>query len=348
MTGKERLQLYLQGGQVDRIPVFPNIHFGTAKFCGYSIRDFATNAEINSNCLVQAFRAGGYDGIQVGSDVTIEGEAVGSQVHFSDDNPPSVKIPFLKTPDLSRLIMPDPLRDGRMPMLIESTRSCHQEVGDKAYIIATLMGPFSAASQIRGVQDLLMETVTDPGFVDDLMQFSVELGIAYGRELLKAGARGLLLGEALCSPQMISPKFYKDNIVKHQKKLFAGLYQAGAEVIFLHICGNIKPILPICLNLEPAVGLDLDQKTDPREVFALSASCSRSVFFRGNLEPATTLNSNDRDQIINACREIIDLNREQNRLILSSGCNMNHWGFPENAQAMVFAAEEFGQMQPRN
>ena len=43
MTGRERMIAVLGGRTPDRIPVFPNIHFGTAHFGGMTIKEFATD-----------------------------------------------------------------------------------------------------------------------------------------------------------------------------------------------------------------------------------------------------------------------------------------------------------------
>mgnify|MGYP000112008442 CR=1 FL=1 len=166
MTGRERIEAVLAAKVPDRVPVFPNIHFGTARFAGYSIKEFATDGKKNAASLIGAWRECGYDGIQVGSDVTVEGEAVGSRVGYPPDNIPAVVEPFLAEPRIDRLKIPNPQRDGRMPVLLESTRIAAKEAGEKAFIVCTVMGPMNLAGQIRGVENLMLDFYDRPEFVE--------------------------------------------------------------------------------------------------------------------------------------------------------------------------------------
>ncbi|HWU40142.1 MAG TPA: uroporphyrinogen decarboxylase family protein, partial [Candidatus Acidoferrum sp.] len=246
MTGRERIEAVLAFKIPDRVPVFPNIHFGTARFAGYTITEFATDGKKNAASLIGARRECGYDGIQVGSDVTIEGEAVGSRVNYPPDNIPAVVEPFLSEPRIDRLKMPDPHRDGRMPVLLESTRIVAKEAGERAFIVCTVMGPMNLAGQIRGVENLMLDFYDRPEFVEELLDFAVEVGLAYGRAQVEAGAQGILIGEALASPSMVSPAFFRKYIRQRERRLVQGLRANGAKNTILHICGDIRRILGDC------------------------------------------------------------------------------------------------------
>ena len=103
MNGLERIRTVLNAKEPDRTPVFPLVHYGTARAAGYKIRDFSTVPEINARCLIHAYRECGYDGVQPSVAVMVEGEAVGSRVEYPEDNVPFVKEIFLKTPDVDLL-----------------------------------------------------------------------------------------------------------------------------------------------------------------------------------------------------------------------------------------------------
>ena len=55
MTGRERMLAVLEDRIPDRIPVFPNIHFGTAHFAGMTLREFASDGKKNAACLIKAY-----------------------------------------------------------------------------------------------------------------------------------------------------------------------------------------------------------------------------------------------------------------------------------------------------
>jgi uroporphyrinogen decarboxylase len=338
MTGRERIEAVLTMRIPDRVPVFPNIHFGTARFAGYTITEFATDGKKNAASLIGAWRECGYDGIQVGSDVTVEGEAVGSRVKYPPDNIPAVVEPFLAEPRIDRLRMPDPRRDGRMPVLLESTRIAAKEAGEKAFIVCTVMGPLNLAGQIRGVENLMLDFYDRPGFVEELLDFAVEVGSAYGRSQVEAGAQGILIGEALASPSMISPAFFRKYIRERERKLVQGLRAGGAKNTILHICGDIRGILTDCA-LTGTNLIDIDWMVDMGEVIENEEMSKAKVTARGNLNPAGVLLSKNPEDVVQASRRLIEANKAKGRFILSAGCNMSPASVPENLRAMVRAAE---------
>jgi uroporphyrinogen decarboxylase len=341
MTGRERIEAVLASRVPDRVPVFPNIHFGTARFGGYTIKEFATDGKKNAASLIGAWRECGYDGVQVGSDVTVEGEAVGSRVGFPPDNIPAVVEPFLSEPRIDRLKMPDPYRDGRMPVLLESTRIAAKDVGEKAFVVSTVMGPLNLAGQIRGVENLMLDFYDRPGFVEELLDFAVEVGSAHGRAQVEAGAHGILIGEALASPSMISPVFFKKFIRDRERRLIQALQASGAKNTILHICGDIRRILADCALTRTNL-IDVDWMVDIGELIENEEISRAKITARGNLNPAGVLLSKNPEDVIRESRKLIEANKGKGRFILSAGCNMSPASVPENLRAMVKAAEMFG------
>ena len=97
---------------------------------------------------------------------------------------------------------------------------------------------------MRGVEDLMMDTIERPGFVDALLDFCTDVLIDYGKALMDAGAHVLILGEALCSPGMISPKYYARTIVPRQQRMVRALNGHNRDCpLFMHICGDISSII---------------------------------------------------------------------------------------------------------
>ena len=342
MNGLERIRSVLNGQFPDRTPVFPLVHYGTSHAAGYTIRDFSTDAQINARCLIHGYRTCGYDGVHPAVAVMVEGEAVGGRAEYPEDNVPFVKEVFLKTPDMDLLEMPDPHTAGTMPLIIESTRICAAEIGNEAYISPILMGPLNSASQIRGVESLMFDVIERPEFVEELLDFTTELGIRYGKALLDAGAHGIFIGEAICSPAFISPQWYRKLVVSRQKKLSRALLSYGADSIILHICDNTVPIMKTYAADAGASIIDLDWKVDVGKALASPALKDVSTLVRGNLNPAGDLFTGTPAQVLEASRSLIESVGKTHRFILGSGCTMNPDSLPERASAMVAAAERYG------
>lgn len=345
MNGLERIRSVLNGKFPDRTPVFPLVHYGTSHAAGHTIREYSTDAGINARCLIHGFRECGYDGVHPAVAVMVEGEAVGGRAQYPEDNVPFVKEAFLKSPDLDLLEMPDPSTAGTMPLIIESTRICASEIGHEAYIAPILMGPLNSASQIRGVENLMLDTIEHPDFVEGLLDFTTELGIRYGQALLDAGAHGCFVGEAICSPVFVSPKWYERVVVPKQRRLIDALLAYGADSIILHICDDTMRIMkPYAVDTGATI-IDLDWKVDVKKALASEALQQAGTLVRGNLNPADELFTGTPDQVFEASRQLIESVGKTHRFILGSGCTMNPDSLPERASAMVKAAEQFGRFK---
>jgi uroporphyrinogen decarboxylase len=343
MNGLTRIRSVLNGELPDRTPVFPLVHYGTSHAAGYTIKDFSTDAEINAQCLIHGYRTCGYDGVQPAVAVMVEGEAVGGKAEYPDDNVPFVKEVFLKTPDMDLLEMPDPRSaTGAMPLIIESTRICAAEIGNEAYISPIIMGPLNSASQIRGVESLMFDFMDRTEFAEELLDFTTELGIRYGKALLDAGAHGIFIGEAICSPVFISPEWYRKYVLARQRQLIDALFDYGAHSIILHICEDTVPIMENYAVDTGASIIDLDWKVDVGKALASPALKDASTLVRGNLNPAAALFTGTPEQVLDASRRLIESVGKTHRFILGSGCTMNPDSLPERTQAMVAASERYG------
>jgi uroporphyrinogen decarboxylase len=342
MNGLERIRKVLNAEEPDRTPVFPLVHYGTARAAGYKIRDFSTVPEINARCLIHAYRQCGYDGVQPSVAVMVEGEAIGGRVEYPEDNVPFVKEVFLKSPDVGLLTMPEPQKTRPMSLVIESTRRCAAEIGQEAFIAPSIMGPLNSAGQMRGVETLMFDFFDRPDFVVELLEFTTALGIEYGKALLEAGAHGVFIGEAMCSPAFISPTFYRRFVVAQQKRLIDALMGHGAECTILHICADTKPIMKDYAVETGTMVIDLDWQVDVAETLNSDAMRCEKTLVRGNLDPAGDLLRGTPRDVLDAARRLIESVGKNPRFILGSGCAMNPDSLPANCIAMVEAAERYG------
>ena len=339
MTGLERVRAALDFGEPDRVPVYPLMHFASAKVIGIKIKEYATSAERMAESLIAAYRRYGYDGVHPGSDVSIEGEAVGSKLRQPEDATAFLVEPILQDPsDLDKLKVPDPHKDGRMPVIVNATKICSERIGKEAFITPGMMGPWNCASQIRGVEQLMFDMYDRPDFVRKLLDFVEELLFEYGKALIDAGAMMVLLGEALCSPNFISPKQYRGIIVPYQKRIVKKLMDYGVKYTLMHICGNIHPIMEDIASTGCKV-VDIDWQVDIRK---MTKQLDRKAAARGNLNPSGSLLMGTPEDVMRESRKVIEEAAGWRGLILGSGCDIARDTPAENLSAMVEASKKYG------
>ena len=331
MTGIERIVKVLTGGDVDRPATLPIIHAGLAGFSDVRLGRFFTDADVMARVMIAGRRRFGFDGVQLSLGVTGEAEALGAGTRQPDDGAPVLTEHLLADPDaLDTLRGRDPTIGGRMPLFFEAVERVSRAIGSEAFILATLRGPLVTASQLRGIEDALIDMIERPAAVDEVLAFGTDVALQLGRPLLSTGAHGLLLGEATCSPNFISPALYRRLVQPHHRRLVAGLKEMGWRFVGLHVCGDIVPIIEDMI----ATGVDfLDVDYQVRADGAIELSRDR-VALRGNLDPSSVFRFGTADQVRRET-EALCASARGARWIMSSGCDIPPGSPAENVAAFV-------------
>jgi uroporphyrinogen-III decarboxylase len=154
----------------------------------------------------------------------IEAEALGQKLVYPPSGIPDIDRtrPLISTPsDLDRLAPPDPYRSGRMPWIRQFSRIFLEETGslDRVYFTA----PFSAAVNIRGYQNLVLDMYERPRFVHRLFEFLCDRVIAPFIEVMRKelGNPDLIMDgrDAWASPPMISLDMMDEYVVAYTERL---------------------------------------------------------------------------------------------------------------------------------
>jgi uroporphyrinogen decarboxylase len=320
----------------DRVPVFLNNSLGSSRCIGVKIGRMLRDPEIFSRALCAAYERFGYDGIRVTCDVTVEAEAMGALSRSPEDGPVSIKEPLIKdAADFDKLKMPNPLSDGRMPVMIKTTELVRKTRED-AFIIASVQGPLNTASQLLGVSGMMVLMIEEPEFLEKILDFTAELTVLYGKEMYRAGADGLMMGEAVCSSSSIGPAFYREFAKKRHKMIINEFSRYGLGNHGFHICGQLAPILPDLAE----TGVDSVDVDSPVDMKAAREKLGPHLTMLGNIAPAELLNSNP-GRIKELCAEVLS-GREGLGLVLGAGCTMAPDTPEANIRAMVEAAGEYG------
>lgn len=337
MNSLQRIRATLAGDAVDRVPVFPMIVSAAARWAGVPISRFAADPAVMADCMLSAQQRAGYDGLHVSLNVTVEAEAVGMPVEQPFDDLPHIVAPVLAEPaDLLRLKVPDPRSDGRLPVFVAATRILARSVGDSVLIVPNIRGPMSMASQLRGGEQLLIDLIEAPEFAADLLAFCAEVGVVFAAELLRAGGHAIMLGDALASPNSISPAMYRRFAQPVHAEMIRRLHADGAGAVLMHVCGDIRPIIPDLVSTGLDV-LDLDTPVSPDEARALAGPAAG---LRGNLSP-TMLFRAAPAEVGTMARQAIAASGGQ-RFVLGTGCEVAAGTPIENVIAMVDAAHTSG------
>jgi len=247
MTKRERVEKTYAFNVPDRVPFVPAVYEHKARLVGRSPSEVCRDPALLSDSLEKELEVYDPDMVVVGIDVyNVEAEAAGCEVRYFGRSPdvPAVAAPLLGGPgDIRKLGVPDPGRDGRMPLFIEAAARLHKEKGRDMIVRGALTGPFSLACALAGTEAVLVATVEAPGFVRDLMDFSAHVAVTFGKAFLEKGVEPILF-DSKASPVAASPRVFREFVLPAYRDLvIPALLRAGARYVPLIIGGDTTPVL---------------------------------------------------------------------------------------------------------
>jgi len=335
-TPLERVVTAFNIGVPDRVPVF-NVGGVSRKVIGVKLLDMMRNPDVQAKAQLAAYRRIGHDSVSIGVDVAVEPEALGCKIKFSEDAQPMVIEPLIKVPeDVDKLRIPDPEKDGRMPVNIKAARMLLDEVGDVVDVSAWVMGPFSLAALIRG-SEFFKDLIRRPEMAHKMIKTLMQCQKVYSKGFLDEGVRTICMPDPSASPNLISPKFYNTFALPYEIELFTYLKKRGVRV-FLHICGDTTLILEDMAK-SGANCLSIDQ---PPDLAYAKEKVGHKVCLHGNVRTVNTLLTGKPAEVEREARECILKAAKGGGYMLGSSCDFPPMTPIENIKAMVRAAKKYG------
>jgi len=167
----ERIQKIFKG-EGDAVPILAQINEHVVRLCGGDMREAYTNAAkfVEMNLAVFEYYRLDMPGFYY--DIyNIEAEALGQRLNWEPDRMPDIdrQNPLIREPsDLDRLRPPDFKKSGRMPFVLEVMRRSY-DLGLPVRV--RFCSPFSLAVNVRGIENLLLDILTNPPFAHRLLTF---------------------------------------------------------------------------------------------------------------------------------------------------------------------------------
>jgi len=341
MTKRERLEAAFALGAPDLTPFVPAVYEHKARLIGRTPSEVCRNLDLLLEALEAELAVYGPDALTVGVDVyNVEAEAAGAAVRYFDgsNDVPAVVEPIVAKPaDLGRLGLPDPARDGRMPLFVEAAARLHKDKGRDVVVRGAVSGPFSLACALAGTEAVLVATLEDPPFVRALLEHAARTAVVFGRAFLAAGVEPVLF-DSKASPAASSPRVFREFVLPvYREAVIPALREAGAKTLPLIIGGDTTAILEDLLRTgagqllcDAGSDLDLFLRRCQEEKRPLRASVDARLVHRGRPEEVKA-------------EALRILRRAGGRPGLLIGCGVVAYDCePRNVLAIREARDEFG------
>lgn len=341
MNSLQRVQAVIEGRLPDRVPVCLHNFLLAAHQAGIPLERYRTEPEAIARAHLQAVEEYGHDCILIDLDTTLLAEAMGARAECAPNEPGHIAAPAIRSlEEVDRLQPVNPLRDGRIPVLLEAIRIMAKAVGREVALRGNCdQAAFSLACLLRGNEEFLMDLATDPDNpgIARLLEVCYQSHLATHRAVKQAGAHFTSLGDSFCGPDVVSPAMFARFSRPYEDRLVRELAADGIFTV-IHICGNTTGILDALAQF-PRCGFELDYKTDARHAKA-TAGAGHVLF--GNIDPSGVIGRGTAAQVRDATQQLIAAWKPGGDFILNAGCAIPASTPPENIRAFVLAAQEFG------
>lgn len=271
------------------VPLFlPAIYEHKAWFIGSTPSAISRDADLLTRALLAEYEALKPDALAVGVDVyNLEAEAVGCTVSFYEGADTS--IPGIKPgnhivhvgADLTHAKLPNPLKDGRMPVNLAAVRNVRRELGDDFWLRGAISGPFSLAISLVGAEALFLACLDDPDWTRSVLGYADRIIREFSKAYIDAGAE-LILFDSQASPELLSPPMYEEFVLPITQDFMAWAKTQGVRDVPLIIGGNTTPIAEL-LTQTGANNLLCDFTADFDEWSAIAQSAGKAL--RRNISP---------------------------------------------------------------
>lgn len=280
MTKKERLMAVDSLQAPDVMPVFPRIMAQAIYAKGWKLSDISTQTELDgekvADAILTSLREIDYDfAFGTYTDHGFGSPLLGGTLKIPEKFGVSVSIekPVIAHredwSDVKKKLPLDPLKDGRCRGALDSIKIVSKEVGEHTPIFSCYYTGITAANILfRKVEDLTIDAVEDPEFVDELCRAATEFCKDWIRAQYEAGCNSFCyLGDHF-GTDLMSPKMGERFILPYTAETVEMVKKEFGQKTYLHIHGNFKgpkayKLLERLVKEAGIAGLHLDEKHDP-------------------------------------------------------------------------------------
>jgi uroporphyrinogen decarboxylase len=199
----------------------------------HSVVEIARTPELAAEVALQPVRTLGVDAAILFADIMLPVQAMGVALDLVERVGPVIDRP-IRTPADVRALRPLEPREG-VPFVLETIRLLNAELGGRVPVIGFAGAPFTLASYLvegrptRDYARVKAMMFSAPDLWHALMDRLAGAMLAYLKAQAEAGAAALQVFDSWVGA--LSPRDYREFVLPHNRRIFAGLAAAGVPLI---------------------------------------------------------------------------------------------------------------------
>jgi uroporphyrinogen decarboxylase len=339
LTPRERLQLYSRGEEVDRIPTAVGAHETIPILYGISQREYYFSADRMVEVETRMAEDFDADNMGIGLGLRTLVEALGTKLHYCDDNVSSVETPAIR--DYAELDGRGPAdieTDGRLPMIMEAFERLMETFGEERVFGTGLAGPVTTAMELVGVEKFLMDSIREPENIQKLLRYTTMCVVRCARDIHQKLGISLSISEPMASREIFSLKQFRKFALPALEETVKG-FETFQGAPGLHVCGRSRDRWEDLVNL----GISSFSIDNCESIAELKALYGDRVAIPGNIAPVDVLRFGTPADVESAVKQnILDAGDAPLGYRVNAGCTVPVGTPMENMIAYMNAAAIYG------
>lgn len=266
-------------------------------------------------------------------DLTVEAEAFGAEIAFSDEAVPAVVGHPLSNADaISRMEVPS-LSAGRIPAYLKANLLAARNITDRP-VFAGCIGPFSLAGRLYDMSELMVLIYERPDVAHQLLSKCTTFIKKYCEAIKLTGVGGVMMAEPAAG--LLSDedcRTFSSDYVRY----IVETVQDDEYIVILHNCGNTGHCTGAMVSTG-AAAYHFGNKCNMEEVIREVPTTALAM---GNIDPVSVFKDGMPSFVKQTVSDLLEKMRDYPNFVLSSGCDTPPHTPMHNVDAFFKALEEF-------
>lgn len=305
--------------KIEQFPCCPSIGEIINKLSEISTWDFWHDPVKMAEAEVKAFHRFRQDKITIGPNTRGITEALGGTFIYPERGCPYIEEPFLHNYEqLDEMVPMDAMSHPRMEPFTSEVNILSQRLNGAVEVSTHIGGPFTIASNLRGIEMFLRDCRKCPDQVFRLLRIIVDSQKSCIDWAVKYKL-GISMADPVSIPDLIGPKMYRKFVYPFTKELTDYAFEKTGKKVSLHMCGNTYRIWD-CFKEYQLSALSLDNIINLKQAIE---ELSEYFAITGNIDPVEVVMNGTKEMIYTAVKECIEIGKNaKSGFVISTGCDI--------------------------
>ena len=312
----------------------PVLSFPSVSLLGVSVKEITANSDLQAKGM--SLIAKKYDTLASVSmmDLSVEAQAFGAQVRFSDDEVPTVVGALITSLEEADALQIPSVSAGRCPIYVEAIKKAKELITDRP-VFAGVIGPFSLAGRLMDVSEAMINCYDDPDMVHVVLQKVSDFIIQYINEYKKVGANGVFMAEPLAG--MLSPYLVEEFSETYVKRIVDAV-QTDDFLVIYHNCGDNILLMTDSILRTGSAAYHFGNSVKMSDMLK---KMPQDIVVMGNVDPANQICNGTPQSVKESTTEIMNECCGYANFVISSGCDIPPASPWSNIEAFFDAVNDY-------